>query len=44
LPHDQRYYIYPVALLIFGLIYLLQRPRIPKMEAAKTAHEAFGKG
>jgi len=30
LPHDQRYYVYPVALVIFGMIYLIQRPRIPK--------------
>jgi len=43
LPHDQRYYIYPVALLIFGLLYLMQRPRIPKGGVAKTAEEAFGK-
>ena len=43
LPHDQRYYIYPVALLIFGILYLMQRPRIPKGGVAKTAEEAFGK-
>ena len=43
LPHDQRYYIYPVALLIFGLLYLMQRPRMPKKGIAKTAEEAFGK-
>ena len=41
LPHDQRYYIYPVALIIFGIIYLMQRPRIPQ-EEARTAKEAFG--
>ncbi len=41
LPHDQRYYIYPVALIIFGILYLMQRPRIPQ-EEAKTAKEAFG--
>jgi len=40
LPHDQRYYIYPVALVIFGILYLMQRPRIPQ-EEAKTAKEAF---
>ncbi|MFK5951605.1 MAG: TRAP transporter permease [Desulfobacterium sp.] len=30
LPHDQRYYVYPVALVIFGILYLMQKPRIPK--------------
>jgi len=30
LPHDQRYYVYPVALIIFGVLYLMQRPRMPK--------------
>ncbi len=33
LPHDQRYYIYPVALVIFGVLYLIQKPRIPREEA-----------
>jgi TRAP-type uncharacterized transport system fused permease subunit len=41
LPHDQRYYVYPIALLIFGILYLMQRPRIPQFEA-KNAREAFG--
>ena len=41
LPHGQRYYIYPIALIIFGILYLMQRPRIPKGET-KTAKEAFG--
>ncbi len=41
LPHDQRYYIYIVALVLFGIIYLIQRPRIPK-EETKTVKEAFG--
>jgi len=40
LPHDQRYYIYPVALILFGIIYLMQRPRIPQ-EEGKTAKEVF---
>ncbi len=40
LPHDQRYYIYPVALIIFGILYLMQRPRIPKQGTAQTANEA----
>jgi TRAP-type uncharacterized transport system fused permease subunit len=30
LPHDQRYWAYPIGVAIFGLLYLLQRPRIPK--------------
>jgi TRAP transporter 4TM/12TM fusion protein len=42
LPHDQRYYIYPVALIIFGILYLMQKPRMPKQGIAKTAKEAFG--
>ncbi|QTA87762.1 TRAP transporter permease [Desulfonema magnum] len=29
IPHDQRYWMYPVGLLIYGLLYLMQRPRIP---------------
>lgn len=41
LPHDQRYYIYPVALVIFGILYLMQKPRIPQ-EEGKTVKEAFG--
>ncbi len=41
LPHDQRYFIYPVALIIFGIIYLMQRPRIPQKET-RTAKEVFG--
>jgi TRAP transporter 4TM/12TM fusion protein len=32
IPHDQRYWIYPIALVVFGLLYILQRPRIPKAE------------
>ena len=30
LPHDQRYWVYPIGLAIFGLLYLMQKPRIPK--------------
>jgi TRAP transporter 4TM/12TM fusion protein len=30
LPHDQRYWTYPIGLAIYGLLYILQRPRIPK--------------
>jgi TRAP-type uncharacterized transport system fused permease subunit len=30
LAHDQRYWVYPIGLAIFGLLYLLQRSRIPK--------------
>jgi len=41
LPHDQRYYVYPVALIIFGILYLMQRPRIPK-EKTTTDKKAFG--
>ncbi|CAB1068142.1 C4-dicarboxylate ABC transporter [Alkalispirochaeta odontotermitis] len=30
LPHDQRYWTYLIGLAIFGLLYLMQRPRTPK--------------
>ncbi|THB78068.1 MAG: TRAP transporter permease [Desulfobacteraceae bacterium] len=41
LPHDQRYWVYPVALILYGIIYLMQKPRIP-VRKAMTAKEAFG--
>ena len=34
IPHDQRYWAYPIGLAIFGLLYLMQRPRIPKTAPA----------
>jgi len=34
IPHEQRYWAYPIGLAIFGLVYLIQRPRIPKPVAA----------
>ena len=34
LPHDQRYWTYLIGLAIFGGLYLIQRPRAPKVEAA----------
>jgi TRAP transporter 4TM/12TM fusion protein len=37
LPHDQRYYIYPVALVIFGILYLVQKPRIPRKMATESS-------
>ncbi len=33
-PHEQRYWTYLIGLTIFGLLYLFQRPRMPKAEAA----------
>jgi len=33
LPHDQRYWVYPIGLALFGLLYLLQKPRISKAAA-----------
>lgn len=30
IPHGQRYWAYPIGLAILGLLYLMQRPRIPK--------------
>jgi len=32
LPHDQRYWTYPIGLAILGLLYLMQRPRMEKAE------------
>jgi len=34
IPYDQRYWVYPIALGVFGLLYILQRPRIQKSAAA----------
>lgn len=36
LPHSQRYWAYPIGLIILGLVYLMQRPRIPRT-ATSTA-------
>ena len=33
-PHGQRYWMYPIGLALYGVIYILQRPRIPKVEKA----------
>ncbi len=30
MPHDQRYWVYPAGLVLYGLVYLMQRPRMPK--------------
>jgi TRAP transporter 4TM/12TM fusion protein len=37
MPHDQRYWTYPIGLALYGLIYLMQRPRIPKEDTAPAA-------
>ena len=37
IPHDQRYWTYFIGLAIFGLLYLMQRPRVPKPEASSAA-------
>ncbi len=34
LPHDQRYWTYLIGLAIFGVLYLMQRPRATKVGAA----------
>ena len=34
IPHEQRYWAYPIGLAIFGLLYLMQRPRVPKAAPA----------
>ena len=33
LPHDQRYWTYLIGLAVFGVLYLMQRPRTPKVAA-----------
>lgn len=30
IPHEQRYWVYPMGLAVFGILYLLQRPRMPR--------------
>jgi TRAP-type uncharacterized transport system fused permease subunit len=37
LPHDQRYWTYLIGLAVFGLLFLMQRPRIAKAVAAAEA-------
>ena len=32
MPHDQRYWTYLIGLVIMGLLYLMQKPRIQKAE------------
>ena len=39
--HDQRYWVYPMGMALFGILYLMQRPRIPAQKKM-TAKEAFG--
>jgi len=34
IPHEQRYWVYPMGMVLFGLIYLMQRPRAPKPAVA----------
>ena len=35
--HNQRYWTYPIGVVLFGLIYMMQRARIPKPAAASAA-------
>ena len=37
LPYDQRYWVCFIGLAVFGLLYLMQRPRIPKTVAVPAA-------
>jgi TRAP transporter 4TM/12TM fusion protein len=34
IPHNQRYWTYLIGLAIYGVLYMMQRPRIPKTAAA----------
>ena len=36
-PHEQRYYTYLIGLALYGVVYLMQRPRIPKVEQTPAA-------
>jgi TRAP-type uncharacterized transport system fused permease subunit len=36
LPHDQRYWCYLIGLTVFGVLYLLQRPRRPKATVSEV--------
>lgn len=42
LPFDQRYWVYPMGLALFGILYLLQYPRIPVRKGI-SAKEAYGR-
>jgi TRAP transporter 4TM/12TM fusion protein len=33
LPHDQRYWVYPLGLAFFGVAYLMQKPRVKRNQA-----------
>jgi TRAP transporter 4TM/12TM fusion protein len=35
--HEQRYWTYMIGLAIYGILYLMQRPRIPRVEATPEA-------
>ena len=37
IPHDQRYWTYLIGMAVFGILYLMQRPRIPKDTATAPA-------
>jgi len=37
IPHEQRYWTYLIGLALFGVLYLMQRPRTPKPAAAPAA-------
>ena len=37
IPHEQRYYTYLIGLVIYGVVYLMQRPRMPKEAPAPVA-------
>ena len=37
LPHDQRYWTYLIGLAVFGALYLIQRPRAPKVATEPAA-------
>ena len=37
IPHDQRYWTYPIGLALYGVIYLMQRQRIPKEPVSAAA-------
>ena len=35
--HNQRYWTYPIGLVLFGLLYIMQRSRVPKPAVVSAA-------
>jgi len=42
IPHGQRYWTYPIGMALFGLVYLMQRPRRKSADNANHLQDALG--